>query len=216
MPTANRSRRLLAALALTAAPLPALAGAPMEGPERFVVVDYRIASGVAATLEAQQAAMELAERSRPVFIGQTFEWLDGRTCDLWALEDGTGPDPIAADPVLADLQTGLGGDAPGFVPVTVTCRDAPFVDYVQVDARVIIAFVPNGTLYLVIERAMDEAEAMAVQQALADRGLYAGPIDGVVDAEVRAAVADVISAQGGPPSAAGILTQAVVDALLGA
>ncbi len=216
MPHTNRPRRLLAALVLTAAPLPTLAGAPMEGPERFTVVDYRIASDVAATLEAQQSALQLAERSRSVFIGQTFEWFDGRTCDQWTLAAEAGPDPIAADPALADLQASLGGDAPGFVPVTVTCHDAPFIDYVQVDARVMIGFVPNGTLYAVIERAMDAAEAMAVQQALADEGLYAGPIDGVVDAEVRAAVADFIAAQGGPPSPAGILTEAVVDALLGA
>lgn len=205
---------VLSALLFSAPAAPALAGAPIDGPERFVVVDYRVASGVAATLEARESAQQDVAIGQSVWFGQTLEWHDGRTCDLWAAEEGAGPDAVAAEPNLADLQTGLGGDAPNFVPVTLTCQGDPFADYVRVDDRVLIGFVPNGTLYVVMERALAPDEAMAIQQALSALGLYSGPPDGVVGDQVRAGVADFIASQGGPRPAVGILSQTVVDTLL--
>lgn len=211
---ARPAKSLLTALLFSAAAAPALAGGPADGPARFVAVDYRVASGVAATLDAQDSARQDVALGQSVRFGQTLEWHDGRTCDLWTAEEGTGPDAVAAEPNLADLQTGLGGDAPNFVPVSVTCQGEPFADYVRVDDRVLIGFVPNGTLYVVMERAPNPDEAMAIQQALAALGHYSGPLDGVVGDQVRAAIADFIATQGGPRPAVGILSQSVVDTLL--
>ncbi len=207
----------LAMLIAAAAVLPAWAGAPLDGdnPERFVVVDHRIASMVAATPDAQNAAVRETPLGRSVFIGQTFEWHDGRTCDLWYWDEGAGPDIIAEEPSLADLMLPVGGDAANFVPVSVTCHEEPFVEFVQVDARVMISMAANGAAYVVLERAMEADEAMAVQQALADRRLYDGPIDGVIDNDVRRGISRFIAAEtGGPAPQVGILTQGVVDALL--
>ena len=179
----------------------------------YIVVDHRIASGVAATTASLDPAARERELGQAVDYGDTLVWYDGRFCDDWQAVAGPDPDPVAADPHLADLELAGAGE-PGNRPLSLSCAGAPFAAAVAVDDRVQIAFVPNGTMYVVLERAPTADEARQVQQALHDLGHYAGPVDGRFDDRTRAALAAFIATLGVPAPRVGVLTEAVYEALV--
>jgi hypothetical protein len=179
----------------------------------YIVVDHRIASGVAATAASLDPAARARELGQAVDYGDSLVWYDGRLCDDWQAAVGPDPDPVAADPHLADLEL-ASASGPGNRPLSLTCAGAPFAAAVAVDDRVQIAFVPNGTMFVVLERVPTADEARQVQQALRDLGHYAGPVDGRFDDGTRAALAAFVATLGVPAPRVGVLTEAVYDALV--
>lgn len=207
-------------LALSLWAVPAFAALMVAAPAQaadtpsgtYVVVDHRIASGVAATTASLDPVARERELGQTVDYGSTLLWYDGRFCDDWQAAAGPGPDIVGEDPHLADIQL-AGAQSPGNVPLSLTCDGAPFATVVAVDARVQIAFIPNGTMYVVLERIPSADEATQVQQALHDLGHYAGPINGALDGQTRAALAAFIGTLGVPEPRIGVLTETAYQVL---
>lgn len=126
----------------------ALAEEPIALTGAYTVVDHRIASDVAATVASYDPDARAREMGQTINFGETLTWYDGRFCDGWSAVAGPAPDPIAADPNLADLQSNTATNT----PIAIACDDAPFAEVVQLDADRLIGFVPNGTMYVILQR----------------------------------------------------------------
>lgn len=114
----------------------------------YTVVEHRIAADVSATVTSYNPDARAQELGRTISFGETLTWYDGRFCDGWSAVAGPAPDPIATDPNLADLQS----DAATNTPIAIACDDSPFAEVVQLDADRLIGFVPNGTMYVILQR----------------------------------------------------------------
>ena len=173
-------------------PSPAAAATPAIAPSGpFVVVAVRAASDTASTLAMQEQGGQLL--GAEMTFDAPMRWFDGRTCPSPSVRASDDPPVNLAEPNLSDLQV-----APGpvdhrlnraFVADCGGRAISSIVRFTMVDARVLVARTPDGAVYYVLERPLDQETALKVEQRLAGAGLDPGLIDGVLDAQARRALA---------------------------
>jgi hypothetical protein len=179
----------------------------------FVVVDIRAASDVATTAAARDTDPTLQMMGATLAIGTRLTWI-GKDC-------AGRPDPMATgapkvDRNLADLRAVIGEDHRLDQSWIIDCLGRAVTDIWQVlavDDRVLVARTSPNITYLVLEKPLSREQGLQLEDGLRQAGFDPGPVDGVIDAVTRSAVAAFVSRQTGVAANAGVITRSVVDAL---
>ncbi|WP_143534401.1 hypothetical protein [Roseovarius albus] len=136
----------------------------------YIVVDARVASDVASTLDGK----DLSD-----IIGTSFVFArDGIStadleCDEWAIRETDSPENMD-DPLLADVMIGpidgdqSDGDKRLLRSWGYACEGEEFIDLLQVDDRVAVVPWVNSSLTLILERQLTRAQVEHIQAVLKD------------------------------------------------
>lgn len=166
----------------------------------YEVVTVRRASDTASTLATQADDALGRSIGRRISFGETIRWYDDRVCGAGRIAGAAGSAVNVDDPNLSDLQVAPGsGDRRVNRSLIVDCGGralSSIAQIVQVDGRVLVERIANGTAYVVMEAPLDPVTARRVEAGLAGAGLDPGPVDGVIDDAARRAVALYAQRQG--------------------
>lgn len=208
-------RRLpLLAFALMAAG----ASASPDPSGRYDVVAVRASTEVAGTLEAMRDPALNALVGRRMTFGRRIAWYDGRPCASGRTRPSEEGWPHLTEPNLSDLQVTPGGtDRRLNRAMVIDCggrAHGEITPFLMVDERVLVMPSRNGVAYIVLERPLNRARAMAVERGLARAGLDTGRVDGRIDARTRRAAALFAQAHGADYAFQhGVFTENLVAAL---
>ena len=178
-----------AGMALCAAWGAAAADRPPAG--LYEVVAVRMVTGVARPLAPDAEAVAGSVLGRQIRLGAPGRWIDGRRCRGDIRPTGR-PWPNLADPLLSDVELAASRDRRVNRVYTLNCDGqggGGAVPILQVDDRVLVATMQNGSAYAILEAPLDRESARKVEAGLTDAGLDPGSLDGVLDATARRALA---------------------------
>lgn len=150
---------------------------------RYVIVDIRNASDVAAPLDATP---------QTEIINQAFTFTadrvlaDGLGCDSWVVESVENGISFN-DPILADVL--IGPVDLSFAPADrrildhwrYTCEGEHFLTLTRIDQRVLVILWNNSAQYLIAEKPLNVAEVERLQKELKTMKFYDGNITGLID-----------------------------------
>ena len=183
---------------------------------RFVVVDLRAASDVAASAAMREADRAKARLHGDVHFGRTITWTDRRRCAMqWADETGA---PARQDRNLSDLQIVPGNTDRRInrsLIVDCSARSAGEIwQVLMIDDRVLVARAGSSTTYLVLEKPLASRDVQRLRHGLQRAGLDPGRARGTIDARARAAIAQYAEQHGAAyHSVTGVITRNVLDSL---
>lgn len=197
--------------------VPVSAQDPPELTGRFVVVTFRAASNVVSTLAVREANWREELIGRSIDFDNPVAWLDDSACLApWEPRAASERFLWVDDPNLSDLQIAPGADDRRLnQPIIVDCGARPLSSIklvLVVDDRVLVTTTTGGETYFVLERPLDQPEALALEEGLRDLGVDPGNVDGVVDEATRAAVAALAEAHGAAYRfQSGVITRNLLD-----
>lgn len=174
----------------------------------FIVVDQRAKDGGTPD--------DPVEDPSSITFGETVTWYDGRSCMPWSAEATAGEPAVTSDPLLSDLwvppvgEIGMFEDHRRGQTVEIVCDGETFGELVIVDDRVLYVEEANG--YVILERPLEAEAARELQWSLNRAGHDAGPEDGAVGPQTRAAVADYAVRRGAEPAdRVGVVTENILE-----
>ena len=168
----------------------------------YVAMALRRSSTVRGTPNPDAGTEWLGQR---VSFGDPLVWLNGVTCNRWAVQRDDSPAILPNDPNLSDLAvapveapTSTGDRRIGESAILI-CQDSGkkiVGNFLIVDARVLVASGPPGTVNVVLEKPLREEQVRRLQAKLKDMKFYSGEITGTLDKATRAAVSSYADYRG--------------------
>lgn len=142
----------------------------------YEIIGQRRATETAAPLDLPGDAVDL--RGQTIVIGEGSIEMTGTDCTHWSLEQQSGQDVMAEDPMLDDLRLPFpGSDAAQSSRVfEAACEGEHGLTIYQADPRAIAIPWDNGATYLIAERPLTRTQIRMFQEQLADMKFQSGPV----------------------------------------
>lgn len=153
----------------------------------YRVIALRSASDVASTPDADVDIIEWIGRT--VSFGDTLQWLDGSSCDIWSAREAEQFPLDLNDPNLSDLAI-----EPLSPPAYHVFAQAMSLDLIcnengsrrigsviQIDDRILVMQSASGSTNIILEKPLSSPQVSQLQEQLKDMKFYDGEITGELD-----------------------------------
>jgi len=182
-------------------------------PDGFEVIDMRRARDVA--MPAPPPIIQQDFLGNRLAVGEQLQWIDGSVFERWMGIETRERALSYGDPIFADVYYGLNDASEVRRPVRYS-KDQKVIGTVYwVDSRIGLIADPAGSPVYVLERDLSEVVAKQFEAALLKKGYSPGEIDGVIDQSTRAALAQLLDAEGLPYRFANpAISEAVLELVL--